>query len=197
MPVQAHLLRRLRSFISTCLALVFLFVADVSQAEEKGKAVDLGAKALGVVLHEKHAHTEAQAELAREIGKEVVCLCGTCPKRTITSCECGWAKQNQNALVNAVVAGNTKEQIIETYRQAYGDQVLSLLPNEGFAVTAWALPYAVALLAFMVILFLGFKFVAKPSTVTALTEEPAQAIPEVTADAEARAALARELEDLD
>jgi len=197
MPIKAHIVRMLRRISGGAFVMLLVLAGLDARGEEKGKPVDLAAKALGVVTHEKHAHSKEQSALAHEIGKEVVCLCGTCPKRTITACECGWAKQNQNVLVNAVVAGNTKDQIIETYRRVYGDQVLSMLPNEGFAVTAWALPYAVALIAFMAILFLGFQFVAKPSTVTALTEESTEAIPEVTADAEARAALARELEDLD
>jgi cytochrome c-type biogenesis protein CcmH/NrfF len=166
-------------------------------AEKKTHKPGAAAKVLGVTTQAKQPHTQEQADLAHEIGKDVVCLCGTCPKRTISSCECGWAVQNQNGLLNAVVAGHTKEKIISAYRSAYGDQVLSLLPNEGFAVTAWALPYAVAGFAFIVILFLGFRFVSKPSTITALTEESTEAIPEVTDDGEARAALARELEDLD
>ena len=56
-------------------------------------------------------------------------------------------------LVNAVVAGNSKKDHTNG-RQVYGDQV-RVLPNEGFAVTAWALPYAVAMIAFVVILLLG------------------------------------------
>jgi len=175
-----------------------LSVVDSALGEEKGKAVDLAARVLGVSMATKHEHTAEHAALAREIGQEVVCLCGTCPKRTISDCECGWAKQHQNSLVNAVVAGNSKEKIIQIYRQVYGDQVLAMLPNEGFAITAWALPYAVAMVAFVVILLLGVRFAAKPSTVTALTEQAEDSnLPPVTDDDEAREQLERELEDLD
>ena len=193
--------RRFRQTIAVLALLVAgigLFVVDSARGEEKGKAVDLAARALGVPMSTKHEHTPEHAALAREIGQEVVCLCGTCPKRTISDCECGWAKQHQNSLVNAVVAGNSKERIIQTYRQVYGDQVLAMLPNEGFAITAWALPYAVAMVAFVVILLLGIRFAAKPSTVTAMTEQAEDNIvPAVTDDDEAREQLERELEDLD
>lgn len=200
MTIQMKQARRLVVSGAVLLLIVTgLSLALVQQArsEEKGKAIDLAAKALGVPMSVKHDHSAEQASLAREIGQEVVCLCGTCPKRTISDCECGWAKQHQNSLVNAVVAGHSKDKIIQTYRQVYGDQVLAMLPNEGFAITAWALPYAVAMIAFVVILLLGIRFASKPSTVTAMTEQADEIVPAVTQDDEARAQLERELEDLD
>ena len=200
MAFSAHPKRRLAAIIAVITLIVTVLgfsMVDTARGEEKGKPIDLAAKALGVPMSTKHNHTAEQAALAREIGQEVVCLCGTCPKRTISDCECGWAKQHQNSLVNAVVAGNSKEKIIQTYRQVYGDQVLAMLPNEGFAVTAWALPYAVAMIAFVVILLLGIRFASKPSTVTAMTEQADEIVPAVTQDDEARAQLERELEDLD
>jgi cytochrome c-type biogenesis protein CcmH/NrfF len=180
-----------------------LLISLSSNAEidkEKTKAPDLVAKHFGLDTHTKHAHSKVQAETARAIGRDVVCLCGTCPKRTITSCECGWAIQNQNTLINAVVAGHSPETIVSAYRAAYGDRVLSLLPNEGFATAAWALPYTVAAIALLAVFFIGFGFMKKPSAITATTiisEAHEENIPQIINDEEARKALQEELEDLD
>ena len=62
-----------------------------ARAGGKGLPADQAAKALGVPTERKLAHDHAQAEVAKATGRDVVCLCGTCPKRLITDCECGWA----------------------------------------------------------------------------------------------------------
>ena len=188
--------RHILTCVIACLSLV-MSSAVMSAEEKKANPPDLAAKVLGVQMQTKHQHTKEQAETARSIGQDIVCLCGTCPKRTITNCECGWALQNQNALVNALVAGHTPEKIVSAYRSAYGDSVLAMLPNEGFATAAWALPYTVAGLALFVVFFLGIRFMRKPATVTAMTDPDSENLPEVTDDEEARAALKQELEDLD
>ena len=167
-----------------------------AQEEKKGKPADLFARAANVTTTVKKPHTPEQADLAKLTGRDVVCLCGTCPKRLITDCECGWATRNQNAILNAVVDGKTREQIVALYRQVYGDQVLAMLPNSGFAMTAWALPYAVGAISLVAALFVGLSFMRRREEPSG--PEPSSPVaPEVTDDEDARAALAQELVDLD
>ena len=165
----------------------------LAQEDKKGKPPGLAAKELGVSTDVKKPHSHDQNELAKSIGRDVVCLCGTCPKRLITDCECGWAVRNQNAILNAVVEGKTRDDIVSAYRRVYGDQVLALLPNEGFATTAWALPYAVGAAGLIASIFVGLRFMRKDP----VEEDAAAPVPEITDDADARAELERELEELE
>ncbi|MCC7385419.1 MAG: cytochrome c-type biogenesis protein CcmH [Deltaproteobacteria bacterium] len=187
------------------LALIWpaaVLIAPTARAAEEhemaGAAANLAAKQMGVEMQRTLEHTLAQAQLAHSIGLDVVCLCGTCPKRTITECDCGWAKQNQNAIINAVVKGMNREQIIATYRQAYGQEVLAMLPNEGFNVLAWALPYGSALAGLGAIFLVGARLLrrSRGAPAAAATPEQAGAAPAPDATA-ARAQLERELEDLE
>ena len=176
------------------LFLILVALAIPLSARAAGEPVGGAALLLKASLTGKAAHSLAQADLAKAIGKDLVCLCGTCPKRLISDCECGWAVQNQNVLLNAVVAGKTKKEITDAYRKAYGEKVLALLPNEGFAMTAWALPYTVGALFLVAMFIVARRFLSKPVSHAAPSEQVA---PAVTEDDDAREVLARELEDLD
>ena len=168
-----------------------------ARADGKGPSVDLAAKALGVPTERKLPHDHAQAEVAKVTGRDVVCLCGTCPKRLITDCECGWAVQNQNAILNAVVQGRGRAEIVETYRRVYGTQVLAMLPNEGFATAAWALPYAAAV-AGLVLAFVAGRRITRGHRASAEVRDDAAAPTAPAAnDTDDREELARQLEDLD
>jgi cytochrome c-type biogenesis protein CcmH/NrfF len=177
--------------------LLTLLGASGAQAQEhgSGRPSDLAAKKLGVETRSTLAHTIAQADLAKATGLEVVCLCGTCPKRTITECDCGWAKLNQNAILNAVVKGNQPEAIIAAYREVYGQEVLSMLPNEGINVLAWALPYGSAVVGLGAIFLAGRRLLSRRSAASAPTTPQNPTAP--AGDTGAREQLERELQDLD
>jgi cytochrome c-type biogenesis protein CcmF len=146
---------------------------------------------LGVSMdHPQPGITLEQANAADIVGRDVVCLCGTCPKRLISDCDCGWAKKNQVAILNAVAKGKSRAEIVAAYREVYGERVLAMLPDEGINMIAWRLPYAGALVGLVVAFLIGRRFLAK----RAAPEAPA---PAPVADAAAQAELKRELEDLD
>ncbi len=169
-------------------------VALAGEAQAKGKPADLAAKALGVPMTQPPPADEAMKTEAVRVGREVVCLCGTCPKRLIADCECGWAVQNQHAIVHALQAGKSDAEIIGAYRKVYGDQVLAMLPNEGLAVTAWALPYAGAVAGLLAAFYVGMRYIKRDESPEAAAPSPVAAPTSSDAD---RATLARELEDLD
>jgi cytochrome c-type biogenesis protein CcmH/NrfF len=173
-------------------------VLALAQEEHGSKnPVDKGARALGVDMREKLPHTPEQEALAKSIGLDVVCLCGTCPKRTITECDCGWALQNQTALVNAVVKGYSRGDIVSAYRRVYGDQVLAMLPNEGFKVAAWVVPYAMGAIGLASALLVGVWYRRRSHAMAAQPTAP-EGAPGVPLDeAAAKAELQKELEDMD
>lgn len=157
-------------------------------------AMDLAARRMGVSMNAPSQSTPEQYEFAKKVGLEVVCLCGTCPKRTITECDCGWAVRNQYAILHAVINGKTSEQIIGAYREVYGQEVLAMLPHEGLNDIAWALPYGGAIVGLGFALWVGVKLMrrSKEQPEPELPPEPTD-----TNDASDRAKLNRELEDLD
>lgn len=187
-----------RAFL-TAGGLALIAAPSVARAQEHGagEPMDLAAKKMGVPMTPPSASTPEQFELGKRIGREVVCLCKTCPKRTITDCDCGWAIRNQHAILQAVVKGMSSDQIIGAYREVYGDQVLAMLPNEGFNVLAWALPYAGALFGLVGVFWLGRRYLKRGEQTAPAPSAPAAASKGTTAEVSAQAQLARELEDLD
>lgn len=181
----------LPTFPSTALA------ADM-EADASAPASNLAARALGVDVSAAASLTDEQALLAKSIGKDVVCLCGTCPKHTITDCTCGWAGLNQRAIQNAVASGRTRSEIVQAYRSSYGDQVLAMLPNEGFAKAGWAVPYVSAIVGLAVVFLIGLRMRRRRGIADALrTAEGAAGAGAAGGADETRAQLARELEELD
>jgi cytochrome c-type biogenesis protein CcmH/NrfF len=202
MPVRVRAPRRtlsrreLLSALGGGLAVAGGVTAAPRRAAAAGLPSDLASRELGASMNVTPPHDDAQAALAKTIGEQVVCLCGTCPKRLIHECDCGWAAQNRNVILNAVVAGRGEAEVVAAYRKAYGDQVLAMLPNEGFAVTAWALPYAVGAVGLVTALAVGLRFLKQSGSGAAAPATPS-AVATVTDDAEAKAELERALEDLD
>jgi cytochrome c-type biogenesis protein CcmH/NrfF len=170
--------------------------ADQDMPTEKAApSAVLAARALGVDPNTPSpTATPVQIDLGRAIGREVVCLCGTCPKRTITDCDCGWAKANQVAILNAVVQGKTREQIIQVFRQSYGDQSLAQLPSDNtLAKAAWAVPYLGAGLGLMLVLLAGMRLARNRQAAPVQKVAARAAIP----DDAAKKQLERELDELD
>lgn len=92
--------------------------------------------------------TKAQRD---EVGKELACLCDTCPRRPLDECTCGYA-QKQQARIDALLAqGKTKQQVIDAFIADFGKQVLSKPPAEGFNLTAWVMPPLVLIFGFFVV----------------------------------------------
>ncbi|MCK6549490.1 cytochrome c-type biogenesis protein CcmH [Myxococcota bacterium] len=169
--------------------------ADMETASH-APASDLVLKALGLDPNAAPQLTDEQIVLARTVGRDVVCLCGTCPKEPIADCQCGWASQNRRAIQGAIARGMSRDDIVKTYRQAYGDKVLAMLPNEGFARAAWILPYTAAVLGLFAVLFVGGRYLRKTRG-HADGAAKDDAAPDVKGTDESKKALARELDELD
>lgn len=177
-------------------------LGSVAFAEEEhsqlGAGPSLAFAALGVDGRTPPSATHDQIELGKAIGRELVCLCGDCPKRTITDCDCGWAGQNQTAILAAVAKGKTKEEIFRAYVAAYGDQVRAQIPpcsENPLGCTAFILPYVAGALGLGAVFAVGLRLrrhEAAPAPTSA--SPPPPAAPE---EDEAAKQLRRELEDLD
>jgi cytochrome c-type biogenesis protein CcmF len=78
----------------------------------------------------------------REVGRALVCMCGTCGRKLAGECECGYAAQMRDEIAMLAREGKTKQQILNYYVEKYGSQEPLAEPiDEGFNRLAWMLPY--------------------------------------------------------
>jgi cytochrome c-type biogenesis protein CcmF len=99
-------------------------------------------------LHAQHVEapqfkpTVPQSELERELGYEIICMCGTCGRKRIGECTCGMAAQMRAEVAQMVAQGRSREQIYEFYMAKYGSQEPLAAPiDKGFNRLAWLFPY--------------------------------------------------------
>ena len=137
--------------------------------------------------------TQDQKKYAHDIGDELVCLCGTCPRFTVANCDCGWAAQSMNIIKVALTEGKTREQIHAAYEKAYGTKAFPKPPGTLGELT-WLIPYAGGLLLLAALFAFGVRALRRrPMSAVASASQRSQ---EASAD-EDRERLRRELEDLD
>lgn len=128
----------------------------------------------------------------RAIEESLTCQCGC--GLTVGSCnhlQCGFAVPARKDIAESLARGETGEQIIERYKEKYGEKVLSSPVAEGFNILAWVAPYLGILVA-GVLMFTFFRRRASRGP----AEPPAESQP-IDAPTDARVArLQQEVEDL-
>jgi cytochrome c-type biogenesis protein CcmF len=78
----------------------------------------------------------------REVGRALVCMCGTCGRKLAGECECGYGAQMRDEIAMLARQGKTKKEILAYYVEKYGSQEPLAEPlDEGFNRLAWMLPY--------------------------------------------------------
>jgi cytochrome c-type biogenesis protein CcmH/NrfF len=157
---------------------------------------DLAAKVMGIDVNRLLSTTAEQADLVKSISQDVVCMCGTCPKHPISDGCCGWSAGSKQTIQIAVAMGKTREEIIAAYRQAYGDQVLAMVPNEGFAKMAWLFPYLACAVGLALVFAVGMRYAKRGERERAMSAAALKGAGATGSEA-SRAELAKELEDLD
>ncbi len=101
-----------------------------------------------------------------------MCLCGCnavlkeCPHQ---NCEWGIpAKQDVHA---QLAAGETPQQVIDSYVTKYGDRVLAAPTKSGFNLAAWLIPFAVLIGGGIAIYFLIGGWAKRRAALVAATPE--------------------------
>ena len=87
----------------------------------------------------------------KDVAKELACLCGTCPRRPLHECACGWADRNRKRISDALESGQDKDVIVAGFIKDFGLEALSAPPMEGFHLTAWVMPFAVLIVGGFVV----------------------------------------------
>jgi cytochrome c-type biogenesis protein CcmH len=95
------------------------------------------------------ALASSPASLAQEplgqkgVEEALTCQCGC--GLTVAACnhlECSFAIPVRKEIAESLARGQTGQQIIERFKQEYGEKVLSSPVPEGFNLLAWIAPYA-------------------------------------------------------
>jgi cytochrome c-type biogenesis protein CcmF len=83
-----------------------------------------------------------RTELEKELYREIVCLCGTCGKKLIGECQCGYAAKMRDQVSRLVAEGRTREEIYRYFVVEYGSEEPLAAPlDRGFNRLAWSVPY--------------------------------------------------------
>lgn len=184
----------MRTFVAT---VAMLLVASTAAAATEGESDDLALRELAVSIDHIPPLTAEQDDYAKAIGQEVVCLCGTCPRHTITNCQCGWAQKNKKVLQAALIAGKTKDQIIAAYEKVYGLKVRPTPPDEGFGKLSYMVPYAAMVVGLGMVFGIGLKMRKRNEASGAVRSAAAAPPTDEDARDEARSILEQELDELD
>ena len=88
----------------------------------------------------------ADAATVSDISKQLICQCGcTLVLANCTHVECH-SREAMTAFIEQEIAGGQSEpQIIQSFVDQYGEQVLASPPKRGFNLVAWLLPFAAIL----------------------------------------------------
>ena len=75
-----------------------------------------------------------------DVSEHLVCLCG-CGEMVINTCQCDHANKVRAVIGQRIKAGMSKEEIIRSFVEEHGEQILAAPTKSGFNLTAWALPF--------------------------------------------------------
>ncbi len=73
-----------------------------------------------------------------DISKDIYCTCGC--NMVLGNCECETQTYMMNEIQTMINKGMTREEIIKTLQETYGEQILATPPKKGFNLALWAYP---------------------------------------------------------
>ena len=76
---------------------------------------------------------------------KIICDCG-CNNLTVKNCTCGKADRVRSDVAARLESGQTPEQILKSFVDEYGEQILAAPTGEGFNLLGWITPFAAVLL---------------------------------------------------
>ncbi len=80
------------------------------------------------------------------VTERIICDCG-CSNLTVKNCTCGKADRVRAEVAGRLEKGETPQQILKSYVDEYGEQILAAPSREGFNLVGWLLPFGLLLLA--------------------------------------------------
>ena len=96
----------------------------------------------GLIASASAATTPRRATL-QEVAEGMTCQCGC--GLTVANCNhpsCGFAVPIRKEITEMIDRGMDRAAILATFRQKYGEKILSAPTTEGFNILAWITPFA-------------------------------------------------------
>ena len=131
--------------------------------------------------------------LARELGQEIICMCGSCGRKRVGDCFCGKAAEMREEIERMVAQGKTREDVYAYFMAKYGSQEPLAKPlDQGFNRMAWLFPYLVGAGTAIVIGGAAFRWSRRRETDAAAASDAVTPV-----DPSLRNRLDDELDELD
>ena len=89
---------------------------------------------------------KADSATVSDISRELICQCGC--SMVLSNCthvECASRDTMTTLIEQRLAQGQSEEEIIQSFVDQYGEQVLASPPKRGFNLTAWVLPFVAIL----------------------------------------------------
>jgi len=97
-----------------------------------------------------------------EVADELICQCGC--GMVLSECNhavCEWREDMKASIEDQIAEGKSKGQIVQSFVELYGEQVLSSPSKRGFNLTAWIAPFVALLLGGVFIYFTLKKWIKR------------------------------------
>lgn len=85
--------------------------------------------------------TLSWADAQKEVEAQLMCMCRDKCGKVLESCVCQYSEQYRMDITMKLKEGLTKEQVIQTYVERYGEIALSAPTKKGFNLTVWITPF--------------------------------------------------------
>ena len=83
----------------------------------------------------------ALASAQSDIENALICPACFAEAMSVAACQDSTAQQIKEDIRRKLALGQTKEQIIKTYVDQYGEKILTSPPKKGFNLMAWVIPF--------------------------------------------------------
>jgi len=135
-----------------------------------------------------------QTSQAKQIGGKFMCMCGC--NQVLTQCNhvgCTTSSSMLKELDQGVARGDSEDVITQAFVQEFGTKVYAEPPKSGLSLVAWSLPSVYLLLGTALVIFVIFRWRARPAQQNAAAGVPSG----ISRDEleRARQRVARETED--
>ena len=164
--------------VTTMLVVLLAFAPGRAEAQHiEGHADD--APVLGLPLE-------------RDLGQEIICMCGTCGRKRVGDCFCPKAIEMRAEIKQLVAEGKNRDEVYAYFMAKYGSQEPLAKPiDAGFNRLAWFFPYLMGAGAALVVGGTAFRWSRRR------TPDTGSAAGESAADSSLRDRLDDELDELD
>ena len=162
--------------------LVLLLASPAFAAGDSANTTKTGAAT--AALEHPETGTVLMTDAERDLFAKIVCLCGSCPKRLMSTCECGFAERERGAIRTKVAAGWDEKRILQWYMDERGQEIgmsrfgagaLSVPPDTPLNRMAWLAPYLLSGIAMFLLLFVGRRWVRTQGSTTTAAAAAAKA----------------------